>query len=100
MVILYDRFNLPGNIYEVIFATKQQIVVAKLLIQMIKEQGGEIGKYAVIYFHEFGAAQTKGASIYVFPGTENRERSIDRYPPFEGLKFSSGRVYPDQPEGS
>ena len=44
MVILFDRFNLPEDIYEVIFATKQQIIVAKLLIEMMKDNGGEIGK--------------------------------------------------------
>ena len=44
MVILFDRFNLPEDIYEVIFATKQQIIVAKLLIEMIKENNGEINK--------------------------------------------------------
>ena len=37
MVVLFDRFNLPEDIYEVIFATKQQIIVAKLLIDHIKE---------------------------------------------------------------
>ena len=36
MVILFDRFNLPEDIFEVVFATKQQIIVAKLLIEMIK----------------------------------------------------------------
>ena len=44
MVILFDRFNLPEDIYEVVFATKQQIIVAKLLIEMMKDNGGEIGK--------------------------------------------------------
>ena len=44
MVILFDRFNLPGDIFEVIFATKQQKIVAELLIQHMKENGKEIGK--------------------------------------------------------
>ena len=44
MVVLFDRFNLSEDIYEVIFATKQQIIVAKLLIEMIKENDGEINK--------------------------------------------------------
>ena len=38
MVILFDRFNLPEDIYEIVFATKQQIIVAKLLIEMMKEK--------------------------------------------------------------
>src|SRR3989339_1395555 len=50
MVILFDRFNLPEDIYEVIFATKQQIIVAKLLIQMMKDHGGEIGKTEMSLF--------------------------------------------------
>ena len=50
MVILYDRFNLPDDIYEVIFATKQQVIVGKLLIQEMKEKGGEVGKTEMSLF--------------------------------------------------
>jgi hypothetical protein len=50
MVVLFDRFNLPDDIYEVIFATKQQIIVAKLLIEMIKENKGEINKTEMSLF--------------------------------------------------
>ena len=50
MVILFDRFNLPEDIYEVIFATKQQIIVAKLLIEMIKENDSEINKTEMSLF--------------------------------------------------
>ena len=50
MVILFDRFNLPEDIYEVIFATKQQIIVAKLLIEMMKDNGSEIGKTEMSLF--------------------------------------------------
>jgi len=50
MVILFDRFNLPEDIFEVIFATKQQIIVAKLLIEMIKENEGEINKTEMSLF--------------------------------------------------
>ncbi len=44
MVILFDIFNLPENIFEIIFATKQQKIVGELLVQMMKEKGGEITK--------------------------------------------------------
>lgn len=44
MVILFDKFNLPRDVFEIIFATKQQRIVAKLLIKEIKNQGGEITK--------------------------------------------------------
>ncbi|HLC65311.1 MAG TPA: hypothetical protein VJI46_04270 [Candidatus Nanoarchaeia archaeon] len=50
MVMLFDRFNLPEDVYEVIFATKQQIIVAKLLIQMMKDHDGEIGKTEMSIF--------------------------------------------------
>ena len=50
MVILFDRFNLPDDIYEVVFATKQQVIVAKLLVDMIKEKGGEITKTEMSLF--------------------------------------------------
>ena len=50
MVILFDRFNLPEDIYEVVFATKQQIIVAKLLIEMMKDNGGEICKTEMSLF--------------------------------------------------
>ncbi|MBL7055593.1 hypothetical protein ISS07_01630 [Candidatus Woesearchaeota archaeon] len=50
MVVLFDRFNLPEDIYEVVFATKQQIIVAKLLVEMIKENNSEINKTEMSLF--------------------------------------------------
>ena len=50
MVVLFDRFNLPEDIFEVIFATKQQVIVAKLLIGMVKENNGEINKTEMSLF--------------------------------------------------
>ena len=50
MVILYDRFNLPDDIFEVIFSTKQQEIVAKLLLNYMKENGGQIGKTEMSVF--------------------------------------------------
>lgn len=44
MVILFDQYNLPEDVYEIIFATEQQVVVGKLLITEMKKAGGEIGK--------------------------------------------------------
>ena len=48
--MLFDRFNLPEDIYEIVFATKQQIIVAKLLIEHIKENDSEIGKTEMSMF--------------------------------------------------
>jgi hypothetical protein len=50
MVILFDQFNMPEDIYEVIFATKQQIIVAKLLIDEMKLNQGIIGKTEMSLF--------------------------------------------------
>lgn len=50
MVILFDLFHLPEDIFEIIFATEQQITVAKMLVNEIKEQGGELGKTEMSVF--------------------------------------------------
>lgn len=44
MVILFDIFNLADNIFEIVFATKQQKIVAEILVQTMKEKDGEITK--------------------------------------------------------
>ena len=44
MVILFDIFNLPEDIFEVIFATKQQMIVGKLLIREVEKAGGTLTK--------------------------------------------------------
>ncbi|MBN1157368.1 hypothetical protein JXA85_07120 [Candidatus Woesearchaeota archaeon] len=50
MVVLFDRFNLPEDIYEIIFATRQQKIVAKLLIKEMQGKGGEINKTEMSFF--------------------------------------------------
>ncbi|MBT4541329.1 hypothetical protein HOC35_07490 [Candidatus Woesearchaeota archaeon] len=44
MVILFDRFNLPENIYEVVFATDQQKIVGKLLVKEMRKNKSEFTK--------------------------------------------------------
>lgn len=44
MVILFDRFNMPEDIFEVLFATEQQKIVGKLLIKEMKKKNGEFSK--------------------------------------------------------
>lgn len=44
MVILFDQFNLPEDIYKIIFPTEQQQLVAKMLIAYMWDNKGEIGK--------------------------------------------------------
>ena len=50
MVVLFDRFNMPEDIFEVLFATKQQIIVAKALMEYIKDNGTEITKTEMSLF--------------------------------------------------
>ena len=50
MVVLFDRYNMPENVYEIIFATKQQEIVARLLIEHIKSNDSEIGKTEMSMF--------------------------------------------------
>ena len=50
MVILVDQYNLPDNIYEIIFATSQQIIVGKILINCFKENNGELSKTEMSLF--------------------------------------------------
>ncbi len=50
MVILYDRFNLPEDVFEVIFSTGQQKIVAKELIKYMIDNKGEITKTEMSMF--------------------------------------------------
>mgnify|MGYP001597380885 FL=1 len=86
MVILFDQFNLPDDIFKVIFATEQQEVVAKLLIQYIKDNGGEIGKTEMSLFatklHEgnlVDSASPKGPLVKKEPSISyNKRQFYDR----------------------
>lgn len=67
MVILFDQFNLPEDIYKTIFATEQQQLVARMLIRYMWDNGGEIGKTEMSLFatklHEGNAVvKEKGKS--------------------------------------
>ncbi|MBI2134247.1 hypothetical protein HYU11_06240 [Candidatus Woesearchaeota archaeon] len=50
MVVLFDRFNLPDDVYEVIFATTQQGIVAKMLVEELKIHDGELNKTEMSLF--------------------------------------------------
>lgn len=50
MVILFDRFNLPADVFEIIFATDQQNIVARELIKYIIRNGSEISKTEMSLF--------------------------------------------------
>ncbi len=48
--MLFDQFNLPNDIFEVIFATEQQVQVGRLLFEEFKSHGGEMGKTEMSLF--------------------------------------------------
>ena len=50
MVILFDRQNLPKDVLEIIFATSQQVVVARELVKYIIDNKGEITKTEMSLF--------------------------------------------------
>ena len=50
MVILFDQFNLPEDIFEIIFATSQQKIVGKVLVNCFKENNGELTKSEMSLF--------------------------------------------------
>ncbi|MCB9361924.1 hypothetical protein H6504_00675 [Candidatus Woesearchaeota archaeon] len=49
MVILFDRYHLPEDVLDIVFATKQQKIVAQVLVKFIAEHGGSIGKTEMSY---------------------------------------------------
>ncbi len=50
MVILFDQFHLPEDIFQVVFATDQQAIVGRLLIDEFKRNDGELGKTEMSIF--------------------------------------------------
>lgn len=44
MVLLFDQFNLPDDVYEIVFATEQQVDVAKQLVKEFKRLKGVMDK--------------------------------------------------------
>ncbi len=50
MVILFDRNNIPDDIFEVLFATNQQKIVGKELIKYIITNKGEVTKTEMSIF--------------------------------------------------
>lgn len=50
MVILFDQFHLPDDIFEIIFATEQQITVARMLVNKIKANEGMLSKTEMSQF--------------------------------------------------
>ena len=50
MVILVDQYNLPEDIFEIVFATSQQKIVGKVLVKTFKENNSELSKTEMSLF--------------------------------------------------
>lgn len=50
MVILFDQFHLPEDVFEIIFATEQQVIVGRLLVEEFKRNEGTLGKTEMSLF--------------------------------------------------
>lgn len=50
LVILVDQYNIPDDIFEIIFATSQQKIVGKVLVNCFKENNGELTKSEMSLF--------------------------------------------------
>jgi len=50
MVILFDQYHMPEDIFEVVFATEQQVIVGRLLVEEFKNNGGSLGKTEMSLF--------------------------------------------------
>ena len=50
MVILFDQFHLPDDVFQIAFSTEQQVVVARLLLEEFKQNEGILGKTEMSVF--------------------------------------------------
>ncbi len=50
MVILFDIFKMPEDIFSLVFATEQQVTVAKLFLKEIKAHGSSLDKSEMSIF--------------------------------------------------
>jgi len=50
MVILYDRYNLPEDLFDIIFSTSMQKIVGKELIKYMIDNKGEVSKTEMSMF--------------------------------------------------
>lgn len=48
--MLFDMYNMPSDVFEVVFATEQQMTVGRMLMEEIKAHGGEMGKAEMSLF--------------------------------------------------
>ncbi len=85
MTILFDQFNLPDSIYEIVFATDQQVLVAQMLVEHMKQHDNEIGKTEMSMFatalHEGTLVETEDDTLAIEEEEEvsyNKRQFYDR----------------------
>lgn len=100
MVILFDSYNLPEDIYKVVFATEQQELVGRMLISYIVENGGEITKTQMSFFatklHEGTIIEKKGITPFSreVKMSYNKRQFYDRIlTPMKGLGLIDFDIY-------
>lgn len=77
MVILFDQYHLPDDVLEVVFATEQQVVVARMLLQEFKEAGGSLGKTEMsVFANRLHDGTTIEREENVGPITQNKQIKI------------------------
>lgn len=72
MVILFDRFNMSNDVFEIIFSTSQQKIVARELIKYMIDNKGEITKTEM--------------SVFATQLHEGKYECILEEPPYRGKK--------------
>ncbi|MEM4336604.1 MAG: hypothetical protein QXG86_01215 [Candidatus Woesearchaeota archaeon] len=50
MVILFDQYHLPENVFDIVFSTDQQALVAKMLVEHMKKNKNIMGKTEMSMF--------------------------------------------------
>ncbi|MCP3683457.1 MAG: hypothetical protein GY861_12290 [bacterium] len=71
MVVLFNIFNLPGDVFEVVFSTHQQEMVARLLVQEIRKKGAMSKSEMSLFAKEMHEGKISGVSY-------NRRQFYDR----------------------
>lgn len=83
MVILFDRFNLPKDVFELIFSTVQQKIVAKELIKYVIHNKSEISKTDM--------------SVFATKLHDGQYECVLDYPPYKGktvkLSYNKRQFY-------
>ena len=101
MVILFDAYNMPDSIYDIVFSTDQQAKVARLLVSYMQKNGGEIGKTEMGLFaqklHD-GEIIVKSAGKRMFDNEKsmsyNKRQFYDRIlTPMKGLGLIDYDMY-------